>query len=227
MKFLFKYATRQRPDWFKKTLGLYYAKMSGEHPFQFVVTADSNDATMNNPEILAFLNSQPNLSYRFGEHAGKIEAINADMDLAPEDWQVLVVVSDDMTPWVANYDRIIAALMTEHFPGLDGALHFDDGCQGRDVTITLSIMGRKLYEHFGYIYHPDYKSVWCDQEFTDQVRMLGKVHFERQIIIQHEWDGEDELVRHNEGFFQQDKETYYRRRDAGFPKESIHEPSRN
>ena len=138
MKLLLKYPTRNRWKWFQKTLGLYYKKMSRDCNFQFLITADEDDITMNTPEVREFLDKQPNLIYRFGNSKTKIEACNADMDFA-DDWDVMVLVSDDMIPVVQDFDKIIVDNMEKHFSALDGALHFNDGLFGKDRTITLSI----------------------------------------------------------------------------------------
>ena len=62
--------------------------------------------------------------------------------------------------------------MIKHFPDTDGVLWFFDGWR-KDLN-TLCIIGRKYYERFGYIYHPDYKSFWCDAEFTEVANKLKK-----------------------------------------------------
>ncbi len=220
MKILFKYPTRDRWKWFQKTLGLYYKKISKDCDFQFLISLDEDDVSMHISEVRTFLNSQPNLIYKYGKSTSKIEACNADMDLAG-DWDVLVLVSDDMIPIVAEFDKIIVENMQKYFPDTDGALHFNDGLYGKDKTITLSVIGRKLYERFGYVYHPAYRSFYCDNEFTDEVYAFGKVKYIPQTIIQHKWHGgpksSDALYRRNSGM-KGDEQTYNRRKLLGFPK---------
>jgi len=222
VKLLFKYPTRNRWKWFQKTLGLYYGKISEECDFQFLITLDEDDSSMLVPEVKKFLDYQPNLIYQYGKSTTKIEACNADMDLV-DNWDILVLVSDDMIPIVDDFDKIIVANMQEHFPDLDGALHFNDGCYGKDRTITLSIIGRKLYERFGYIYHPAYRSFYCDNEFTDEVYALGKAKYIPQIIVQHKWHGgpnsKDTLYRRNSGM-KGDEAVYNRRKLLNFPREN-------
>lgn len=223
MKILFKYPTRARPNWFRRTLGTYYSTISKECDFQFLVTLDVDDVSMNNQRVKRFLNDQSNLVYRYGVHTSKIEACNADMDLVKE-WDILVLVSDDMIPNMKNFDKIIVNQMQKHFPDTDGALHFHDGKFGRDKCITLSIMGRKLYERFGYVYHPAYKSFFCDNEFTNEVRQMKKVFYDSRIIIKHKWRGGpksfDSLYRRNSRMSKSDEMTYNRRKLLGFPREN-------
>jgi len=220
MKLLFKYPTRMRKEWFTKTLGTYYDKMSDKHPFEFLITLDCDDPQMNTKEVGNFLGEMPNLRFHYGVHKTKMEAINAGMGII-QDWDILVLVSDDMIPTVGQFDAIIVEMMEECFPNMDGALHFNDGLFGGDQCITLSIMGRELYEQFGYIYHPSYKSFYCDNEFTDEVYRMKKVHYDPRVIIKHMWKGgpqADALYRRNTGMGRQDEAVYKRRKAAGFPK---------
>jgi len=221
MKILFKYPTFRRPEWFKKTLEKYYEFLSDKVDYEFLITLNSDDETMNNFRMRMFLNDQPNLSYHFGYYKNKIEAINAGMNNVT-DYDILFLISDDMIPVMPGFDLIVAEKMQNHFPNMDGALHFDDDCCGKDKTITLSIMGKKLYEHFGYIYHPDYKSFYCDNEFTDEVYRLKKAVFLPTVVVKHDWKGwgknRDEVYKRNTSLGKGDQAVYNRRKKNGFPK---------
>ncbi len=217
MKFLFKYPTFRRPQWFKKTLQTYYSMLSGRHEYKFLITLNEDDETMINDAMKTFMESFSHLEYRLGNHQNKIAAINADMK--DEDFDILFLVSDDMVPIVPGFDDVIAQAMEEYFPNLDGALHYNDDCCGKDRTITLSIMGKKLYDRFGYIYHPDYYSFFCDNEFTDEVRRMKKVQYFPEVIVKHDykgWGGADETYKRNSKLGRPDEATYVRRKAAGF-----------
>lgn len=188
MKILFKYPTRGRPQWFKSTLDKYYGSIRGDFGYEFLITLDSNDPSMNNPEMCQYLSKKKNLRYCFGDSKTKVQAVNADMGKVL-DWDVLFLISDDMIPVVRDLDIRIVSDMRTYFPKLDGALHYNDGAFGKDNTITLSILGRALYNHFGFIYNPVYKSFYCDNEFTDEVRKIKRVVYIPEIVVKHEWKG--------------------------------------
>ena len=218
MKFLFKYPTMGRPDWFKQTLATYQQFLSKEHEYQFLISLNEDDRSMNNSEMIEFMCLQPDLQFKFGAHKSKIEAVNADMK--DQDFDILFLISDDMVPIVEGFDLIIAHQMETHFPDLDGALHFHDGLFGKENTITLSILGKKLYDYFGYIYHPRYKSFYCDNEFTDVVRKLNKVVYSSQVIVKHEWTGGpqgDAVYKQNSKLGAGDENIYSQRKSIGFP----------
>jgi len=222
MKFLFKYPTYRRPEWFKKTLETYHLMLSGDHEYQFIISMNDDDETMNNIEMRNFLINM-NVKYFYGNHANKIAACNADLENL--DFDILFLISDDMIPIVHGFDNAIANDMLKYFPNLDGALHYPDGfCNiGIESAITLTIMGKKLYDHIGYVYHPDYKSFFCDNEFRDVVYSIGKAKFISGVLVQHDWRGQehkeiDEVYKRNNKIGKVDEATYNRRKKLGFPK---------
>lgn len=216
MKILFKYATRGRPEWFKETLEKYYSKLSGNHKYLFIISMDHDDTTMNNPEMQTYLKSKEDLVYYYGKNGTKIEAINADME--GWDFDILVVVSDDMTPVISGFDAIICKDMLRWFPDMDGALHYNDG-QTASALISLSIMTKKMYDRFGYIYYPEYDSLWCDNEFMEVVYGLKKCVYLDKIIIRHDWlkKGRDAVYDRSEAAYNTDKRLFERRKAEGFP----------
>jgi hypothetical protein len=219
MKILFKYPTRNRPELFKSTLDLYYGLMSYKHEFEFLITLDSDDPLMQSNNMQKYLYSKPNLSCYVGEPKTKIEACNADIEKAKINWDLVILVSDDMTPVVKGYDDIIAKDMTDTFPKLDGALHYHDGLLGKDKLITLSVMGRDLYNYFGYIYHPAYKSFYCDEEYTNIVYKLNKVKYIDRTVIHHDYKkhGSDHLYDANSKNWAHDKRVFEARKGQNYP----------
>lgn len=208
---LVKFPTRSRPDKFFETLGMYMDRESGLHQVNYLVSCDLNDPSMNNDEVKDRLSAMDRVKFRFGNNDSKIAACNADMDIAPPGWQMLILASDDMIPQVDGWDNRIS----EEMQGRDAVWFFD----GYIRTIcTLSIMSRAIYERQGYIYHPDYKSLWCDNEWTD----VAQPTFVEQVIIQHQHPINhktpvDALLKYNESLGKQDGKTYKARKNLGFP----------
>ena len=226
MKFLFKYPSRSRPELFKKIMNRYQNYLSGDHEYEFIVSLDNNDSTMNNPEIKKFLKGYDNVSFYYGDNKSKISAINADIDKAKSDWDILFLISDDMVPRVKGLDNTIAQNMSAFFPEKDALLHYNDGRVGKRL-VTLTVMGRKIYDNFGYIYHPDYISLWCDNEQTEVAKSSKKYKYFDIVLVHHDWHGSvkdkkrDKLYTRNEGYFRIDKLMYEKRKRYGFPKNSV------
>lgn len=216
MRFLYKYPTRGRPEWFRQTLAAYYSHMSGQHDFRFIVTMDDNDASMNNTPMRQWLESQQRLRFHFGPHANKIQACNSGMD---EDFDIVILVSDDMQPIVHGFDDIIAQDMQRQFPGLDGVLHYNDGRCG-DACMTLQILGREFYKKVGFIYWPLYQGNWCDNETTDLAKQCGKYWYSDRTIIRHDWQRQcagDVTYQRGQADFQTDNDAYQWRKSIKFP----------
>jgi len=195
LKILIKFPTRSRPEKFKSVLTRYVDYLSGKHSIHFVITMDSDDASMNTTAMLEFLDDlaqRISLVYHYGDSRTKIEAVNADM--IEEDADILLLASDDMIPEVKGYDDIIATDMLKHFPDLDGALNYNDGYRKnhRQNLMTLAILGWQLYKEWGYIYYPEYESLYADEEQTEVCRKTGRIVDLPQCIIRHEWPDEED-----------------------------------
>lgn len=180
MKILYKYPTRDRPLKFIKCLNEYYKLMKNDN-YEFVISLDHDDAKMNTADVKHYLDNMPKCNYFFGDNKSKIEAINAN--IPSSDWDILVLISDDMIPEIEGFDNIIREKMIMHYPDTDGVLWFYDGWR-KDLN-TLCILGRKYYERFNYIYQPDYISFWSDTEYTEVADILKKQTFIDQVIIRH------------------------------------------
>jgi len=217
---LIKIPTRARPDKFRNQFDKYYNMLSGQLKVKFVVSMDTDDHRMNNDDMKWWLgpgNNHHNVFYYYGNSKTKVQAINADMH-HHYDWKILLLASDDMTPLQQGYDKIIYDDMLKYFPDFNGALHYNDGRAGQRL-ITLSIMGKPLYDYFGYIYHPSYTSVFCDNEFHESVYSLNKAAYIDRVIIKHEWvdyTGKDKLHIRNESFYKKDHANYERRKKINF-----------
>ena len=197
-KLIIKFPTRNRPEKFKQVLQLYIDGLSNKHEVKFVITMDNDDLSMNNDDIKSWLDALPvNIKYNYGNSKSKIEAVNADLE--NEDGDVLLLASDDMFPQIQNYDDIIFESYKQCFPDFNGAIKFHDGLRN-DNLMTLCVMGWKLYKEFGYIYNPEYLSVYADNEQTIVLQKMNKFAVSPLCIISHNWTAEpwDELHARNE-----------------------------
>lgn len=219
MKFLIKFPTRNRPKKFIEVFLKYQYMLSNNHDVEFLVSMDEDDTTMNNPYIKGFLDNHKNVKYYYGNSSTKIEAINADLDKLPN-YDIMLLASDDMIPRQPSYDEVIASDYKKYFPNLDGVVHYNDGRLGPQLN-TFCIMGKPYFERFGYIYHPSYKSVFCDNEFTDVSKILNKHVYVDRVLFEHGWInyvGFDVLAQRNENpkFYEIDSINYINRRNDNF-----------
>jgi hypothetical protein len=217
MKILIKFPTRNRKDKFFEVLQKYYDFATDLSKIEFLITLDYDDDSMNNQEVIDKLKSYENLRFVFGKSNNKIHAVNRDIELG--DWDIILLASDDMIPIEKGYDEQIRFNMTINYPNTDGILWFNDG--NRKDLNTLCILGKKYYERFGYIYHPDYKSLWADNEFMTVGNLLKKQIFIDKVIIHHQhpdwgYGGRDIIHSLNSNHDREDRMVFQRRQKINF-----------
>ena len=227
MRILLKCPTRSRPAQFLNVLNKYVSLANRPDLLGVCVSSDFDDTTMTPANIqhqiknITFKTSWCEIYY--GNSQTKIEAVNADISSVPWEWDILLLVSDDMVPLYKGYDDVIRNHMIAKFPDTDGIIWINDGTQGSNLN-TISVLGRKMYDSFGYIYHPAYKSLFCDTEFTDLCKgsLSSKCIYLPHMLIRHEHPGtgfpekEDALYARNQKYWRIDMDTYISRKNYAY-----------
>ena len=219
MRLLIKFPTKKRKHKFFNVLKKYQNFLSDQNNVNFLITLDTDDNEMNNNETVEILSTFKNVDFTFGVSKSKVDAINRDL-YGKHDWDIILLASDDMIPQVKGYDKIIIDNMKKYYPDTDGVLWFNDGNQGEKLN-TLSILGKKYFDRFGYIYYPEYKSTWCDNEFMDVANILKKQTYFQDVIIKHEhpdWGYGYRDIIHQENLKNElhDKSLYEKRKKINF-----------
>jgi len=211
-KILIKYASRQRPDKFARGMDSIM-KATNKSRITVLVSLDKDD-----PELLQYhrvMDHNPDLRVicLIGTSYGKIDAINRDMHTL-QDWDILVNFSDDMVFTVDGWDDIIEQQFTDE----PLFLHLPDGHQNENIS-TMSIMNKAYYNQDGYIYHPSYKSLWCDVEATEVAKLRGQHKYVDVRIFDHlhvawgkaEWDALY-VKNENRELWNHDEQVYHTRK---------------
>jgi len=215
MKLLIKFPTRGRKDKFFSTLDKYHEYCKNMEDTDFLISLDEDDNEMNTDEVLDRLSNYKNTKVIIGLSKSKIDAVNRDLNEYTQHWDIVLLASDDMVPQIKGYDDIIRHNMMFNYPDTDGVLFFNDGFQGNKLN-TLCILGKKYYERFNYIYHPDYKSCWSDNEFMVVGNILKRQSYIDQVIIRHEhpdwgYGNPDHVHQNNVSDWQHDYDVYNKR----------------
>lgn len=211
MKILFKITTRSRPANAIRAVHSILSNVDSNN-FEILISVDEDDyPTIEKLNVLA-----PHSQIRIikGVSKNKVDAINRDMDKAG-DWDILVNVSDDQVFTEKGFDTVIR----ESFITLDECLHFPDG--NTKELITMAIMGRKYYERFNYIYHPEYVSLWCDNEMMEVAKKLSCYRFVNQNIFLHLHPAfgkapNDLQYMNTESYYRIDEQTFLKRKANNF-----------
>lgn len=215
---LISMATRGRPHQFFTNLNNLYKHLSYEVPYRILISCDTDDASMNTPTIIRRLESYPNLEFTFNENKTKIEATNRNID--NYEFDMLLVMHDDMQAMVKEFDKILVDTMTTTFPDFDGVLNLNDGFVGGQCN-TIPVIGRKFYDRFGYIYNPEYTALVGNLELTYVSKILKKECVVDQVLIRHNhpaWSAgnHDDIYKRSADHFDRDLQTFTRRRERGF-----------
>jgi len=219
MKILVKLPTKFRKSKFFSTVDKFYQFANNEDSLHFMITLDNDDYVMNTQEVKSKLNEYKNLKYIYGDSKNKLDATNRDLEQC-DDWDILILASDDTIPITQGYDDIIREKMKLHYPDTDGVLHFNDGHQKEKLN-TLPIMGKKYFDRFGYVQHPGYKSQFADNEFMDVSIILNKTTYFDTVIIEHQhpdWGFGEKDYAHSENVlnYGYDYELYNLRKSINF-----------
>jgi hypothetical protein len=221
LKILIKFPSRSRPDKLISVYKKYIEFADDPDSIKGLITLDNDDLTVTDELQHSLKAIHANTIIKVGYSGSKIAAVNRDMEHAGQ-FDIVLLASDDMIPIVKGYDTIIRDNMTSLYPDTDGVLWFNDGYQGQRLN-TLCILGKAYYDRFNYIYHPSYKSEWCDNEFTEVANQLGKQTYFERIIIRHEHPTtmphlteNDELYIKNMQMANGDYDNYHQRKLKNF-----------
>lgn len=217
---LVKFPSRERPSKLLSTLEKYVSYANNRPLLKFLITLDSDDSTVTPELVDSIKKMHDQIDVRISKSGSKIIAVNRDMEYAGE-YDILLLASDDMIPQIQGYDEIIRKKMNLIYPDGDGVLWFNDGLQQNRLN-TLCILGKKYFSRFGYIYHPAYKSLFCDNEFMEVASKLGRQIYIDQVIIRHDHPCSgraeyDPLYRLNDSFDNEDRQTFVNRKERGYP----------
>jgi hypothetical protein len=229
-KILFKYTTRSRRSNFLRGIESIVNNVADKSNYHILISVESefHDPTMH---PLPQLDCPHTYKVNTGKPTTKVDAINRDLNEFTEvcDWDILVNMSDDMIFAQKGFDDIIRNNFIINEPNstgdikyysLDQCIHFPDGVTN-EALISMSILGREYYERDKYIYHPDYKSLYCDEEVMAVAKMRGCYKYVDRHIFKHLHPAHgnapnDAQYIHTESFHPIDGATFQRRKANGF-----------
>lgn len=233
MRILFKLTSRERPKKFLTMLRSIVDNLTPGSDHLILVSIDEDDPKKDEYiegwKALDAEKELPEGAIRCGQSDNKIFAINRDLKQALAlEWDILVNVSDDQVFIKKGFDKDIIEAFVMHSDGgvtqydLDLLIHFPDGYVNERL-VTMAIMGRVYYQRFGYIYHPQYVSLFCDNEQMEVAVREGKYKYVNTNIFLHQHPANvaglpvDNLLRYTQSFYVIDQKTYNTRKAAGFP----------
>lgn len=191
----------------------YWMRVAGIE-VQHILSCDFNDPIGHQYSAL-FLGATEIV---VNENNSVVEATNKAAKMAKGN--ILIYLSDDFKcpdNWIE--------LILKEFEGVTKPmlLKVHDCLQGFDVPVlTIPIMNRALYERLGYFWHPEYKSMFVDEDLYWTARKLGALKFAPHLKFPHEHVSigmaqDDETYRRSAANWEQGKAVFAKRKAAGFP----------
>jgi len=156
--------SRNRPEQAKEACKRWLDKAHDRTNIEYILSVDKDDRDLKTYQA----NAKGLGTYCLvSRNKSAIQAINNGAKVS--NGNILIVVSDDFDA-PENWDKL---LLDATEGKEDFIVKTPDGIQ--KTLITLPIMDRIYYKRFGYIYHPGYQHLFCDQEMTTVAHYLGKV----------------------------------------------------
>jgi len=182
---------------------------------KYILSLDHND-----PEYKWYWNWDLNISNYIihNDNRSVVEATNKAAEISKGD--ILIYLSDDFDCPFNWGLSVLKEFEGENRPLL---LKVDDCLQKFDVPVlTIPMMNRSLYERLGYFWHPEYKSMFCDEDLYWTTRKLGALKFSPHLKFEHQHVSvgkapDDETYRNSAKNWDQGKALFAKRKAAGFP----------
>ena len=203
-----------RPVQARRCLDHWMQTASGDHEIEWIVSLSSADKMLGdyNQTFIASGAILVELSTK-----NMVEATNEAAKLCAG--ELIILVSDDMFSPEMWDTRMLHKLEMIDGPAI---LQVYDGITSKKLTIP--IMNREAYAKLGYIYHPDYKSMFADDDLRGTAMKHKMYYNATDIFIEHRHFSIgkakfDETYRReiHHTVYKQGEITYYNRARLNFP----------
>lgn len=209
MKITYNFASRERPDKFFACLD-NITSLARHDDYEIIATLDADDLSMANSVVRDRIAKYSKVIAYYGLSKNKIDAINKNLCFATG--EIICNHSDDMVFITEGFDLYIL----EAFKDFNGLVHFPDQKAGEKL-ITYAMMHKEYLDLDGWIYNPEFTSVYADNFQQDLSKRRGKYKFVPQKILEHRhaiwgFGVPDALLKRTEDpvNYKKDRETYQR-----------------
>ncbi len=174
MKFSLIHPSYGRPEMARQAYREWMGHFSREHQVEYILSLDKRDDTAAYKARLQGL-----VNIVVSDNQNVVQATNIAAKSATGD--VLIYVSDDFG-CPRNWDRKVAELQPLSRPAI---LEVDDCYQKNRNLLTIPIMNRELYTKLGYMWHPNYRSMFVDNDLYETCLRLGAIVDGRTLKFPH------------------------------------------
>lgn len=218
-----------RPQKARETYEYWMAQASGKIEIEHILSIDFSDPLCEDYEMISTEDGKE--FKRFGANSRSIidhnscvvEATNQAAQIAKG--KILIYLSDDFK-CPKDWDQLVLNQFYEQkyfITESPALLKVDDCLQPFHVRVlTIPIMNRALYNKLGYFWHPEYKSMFVDQDLYEVCAKNGWMIYAPELKFPHEHCSlgkaeRDETYIRSEANWNQGKAIFERRQSEGFP----------
>lgn len=219
--------SKGRPRKANDTIKLWYEKAIDKDNLRYVLSLDSKESELG--VYLAYFKANTLIKHKgmvISPSTNVVEATNSGASTAYGNWKpdILVYLSDDFIPF-SGWDEAIRAKFEEFEKPKDTpvVLRVRDGIvKDENRILTIPIMNLALYEKLGYMWHPDYASMWVDNDLYETCDKIGAVKHCLDLLFEHHhWINglavKDKTYEQSERHFLPGKQVFETRQKQGFP----------
>lgn len=177
MNFSIIHPSRERCGRAREAIIHWLDNFSGENLLEYILSIDSDDEQR---QCYIDLCMEFNIQLIINNNRSLVDAANNGCEIATGD--CFVLVSDDFG-CPLNWDKLLAQRIGNK--QMYGVL-INDGITGINTPImSLPIISKTLYQRIGYIYHPEFFSLWADNALLDVVNLLNCKIDATDLIFEH------------------------------------------
>lgn len=205
--------SRGRAQKAQQTYDYWLKQSSGKIEIEHVLSIDSDDAQKNK-----YFGLFPSSIIKQGGNTCVVEAANVAAKLSTGN--ILIYLSDDFK-CPENWDMLLA----ERFAGVktpmllqvrDGINEFGTAC------LTIPVMNRLLYKKLGYFWHPNYRSMFVDNDLFHTCQNNNWLTGAPDLVFEHEhWVNKkapvDETYTKSEANWKHGEKLFNERKAQNFP----------
>jgi len=174
--------TTARSQAVESTVKVWWERAANPEKVEFIVCYDSGD-TATEKAISAILISTQHGALTVAQNPGPKNCVSGWNTAAHHArGDILIAVADDFNP-PKNWDKALIEINPWGWWTDERVVWVRDGYS--PDLLTLSILTKKRYNKFGYIFYPGYQSLFCDTEFTYVASQDRVIIDGRNLLFEH------------------------------------------
>jgi len=178
MKFSIIHPSRNRIQRAKKAVANAINRFNFDNgdSLEYIISIDDDDKFQK--EYFEFCN-QNNLILTVNNNRSMVDATNIAAKLSTGD--LIILLSDDFE-LCDNWNVLLKNKIIDQNSLY--AIHVNDGISKGDI-LSIPIISKMLYQKLGYVYHPEFFSLFADNALFDTCKILNCLIDANDILFQH------------------------------------------